>query len=130
LAQDHLWKDLHGEWIPNLQADEKYFAEFQRLIAQALNHARFDNFLKRSSELAFGTTILGAASGLSLMAANKFNLPPEIIAGAAPVAGYAAKFGSMPFSVELDARSGICESNNGYHIAILNSIEFQKFYPN
>jgi hypothetical protein len=28
--------------------------------------------------------------------------------------------GSMPFSVELDARSGICESNNGYHIAILN----------
>lgn len=108
LAQKHLWKDLHGEWIPNFQTDEKYFNEFQRLIAQALNHARFDSFLKRSTELAFGNSMLAATSVLSGIAASNFNAPTEVALGVATVTGIAAKLaGDMGSDAVSKSRSKV-----------------------
>lgn len=44
LAKEHLWKDLHGEWIPALEQDPSFLPEFCRLLKLALQRADFYPF--------------------------------------------------------------------------------------
>jgi hypothetical protein len=46
VAKEHLWPQLHGEWLPTLEQDSSFLPRFQQLIRDALLRVQFDPFLK------------------------------------------------------------------------------------
>ncbi len=64
LAETHIWKDLHGEWLPKLEREPAFLPRFKLLLRDALMQARFDPLLEHLSTI--GIALAGLATGSSL----------------------------------------------------------------
>lgn len=91
LARANLWRDLHEDWLPSFQALPDYSKTFQKLVGRALRHARYEKYLRWSSELAFGKSMPIAAATLSGTAASGLGLPTEIAVSTAAATAIAAE---------------------------------------
>ena len=88
-AERHLWKDLHGEWLPRLEEDPAFLPEFKNLIRYALARAAFDPYLGWITDLAIMGVNVGIKAGvdLSLAAAG---VGPAVASDVGSAAGAAA----------------------------------------
>lgn len=46
LAEAHIWKDLHGDWLPRLEKRRDFLPKFKYLLRDALAQARWDPYLE------------------------------------------------------------------------------------
>lgn len=82
VAKSYLWKNLHDEWIPELEQNPKSLAKFERRLRDALARSCFDPFLDYLTVVAIAI-ISTAVGGISLSLAPLAGLPPEATAAIA-----------------------------------------------
>jgi hypothetical protein len=61
LAEQHLWKDLHTDWLPRLEAEPAFEAEFLSLIKRAVRASKMSNLLDLFTQI--GICSVGAFAG-------------------------------------------------------------------
>ena len=75
IASRHLWKDLHEEWIPELEHNPKSLAKFDGRFRDALARAHFDPYLEYVTTLSIAV-VATSVGGVSLALASLAGLPP------------------------------------------------------
>lgn len=68
LADAHLWKDLHNEWLPRLEREPQFLEDFKLLLRDALLQARFDPFLEALSNIGIAIAGLAVSSSAGPLA--------------------------------------------------------------
>jgi hypothetical protein len=80
LAQQHIWKDLHNEWLPRLEEDFKFRDEFNNMVTDALARARIGPLLDWTTKFV----IAGFAAAVGYAATQLSGSP--LVGGAVAVA--------------------------------------------
>ena len=75
IACKYLWKNLHEEWIPELEQNPEFLSEFNRRLRFALNRARLDPYLQYASFIAIAILAISIGSVASSIAPS-IGLPP------------------------------------------------------
>lgn len=57
LAKMHLWPDLHGDWLPHLEADPTFLPEFRQLLFDAILRARLERWLTMWTAMCFAVAV-------------------------------------------------------------------------
>jgi len=97
IASHHLWKNLHEEWIPELEHNPKLLGKFDRRIKDALARSYFDPYLEYVTTLAIAI-VATSVGGASLAIAPLVGFPSastSVIAGAATGQVLAAKHADL-----------------------------------
>jgi hypothetical protein len=88
LAKEHLWKDLHGDWIPRLEQEGQSFqSEFNRLLNVALLRTDFPSYLEQVTNIAFVVAPIAAGSATGTLASLGGLDPSSAATAAALVTG-------------------------------------------
>lgn len=74
LAKEHLWPQLHGEWLPRLVEEPEYIHEFGRDLDKALSLSRFAGALDLAASIGWGLNI-GAAYATERLLLGMADLP-------------------------------------------------------
>lgn len=68
IAKEHLWPQLHGEWLPRLNEEgEKFAKEFARKISLALMLAPLANFLTIPTNYVFAVSLSTSQAAFELL---------------------------------------------------------------
>lgn len=90
LARKELWPDLHGSWLPQLNARPEFLPEFKRRIAYALKRTKWDPYLKWRTDIAINTASL-VVGGATVAGATAAGADPLLAVPAGAAAGGAVK---------------------------------------
>jgi hypothetical protein len=89
VARTHLWPQLHGEWLPRLDAEgAAYLPKLNRLVQKAVREARFQRYLNTDSTIGWG--LVPTVSAIGATFGHRLGLDPVVPAVASSVAGVAA----------------------------------------
>ncbi len=86
LAEKHIWKDLHGEWLPRLETEPLFHGKFLSLLNRAIRNSKMAGLLDLSVNL--GICFVGGAAAV---AGGRAGLPSEVAGFLGASVGYTLK---------------------------------------